>query len=279
MRLLKWLPVCLVSGYVIVACGGESFTAGSSGGGNGTAGGASAAGGASGGAQTNGGTRASGGAPTAGSPSSGGSASGGALGSGGALTSGGTKAAGGSAAGGHPNAGGTKATGGTSGAGGQTFDSCSSSGECTLVPAACCGACNPQLSDYVALNSSQVNAYLSQRACTDIACAPCPAPLPQADASGNFGALCVSGRCQAFDVRSSPLSRCEKSTDCALRMGVSCCEGCGGGLAAVSTQLDLQKQLCGDGGFACPACAPIYPAAASAQCGTDGHCAVSWLTQ
>jgi hypothetical protein len=175
------------------------------------------------------------------------------------------------------------ATGGNTSTGGQaSYDACTQSSQCTLVAASCCGPCEPsQLSDYVAINSSRSSDYLANRACTDVLCAPCLAPTPETNQSGNYGARCVSGHCQAFDVRNTELSACESVADCALRFGVSCCEGCGGGLAAVSNQANLQQALCGDssgtgGPVACPTCAPVYPSNAKPGCSATGHCAVTW---
>jgi hypothetical protein len=210
--------------------------------------------------------------------------SGGSSGQGGASTggshSGGVVSTGGSSSGGVRTSGGTNHSGGS--AGQKNFDACSASSQCTLVDASCCGACEPsKLSDYVAINSARSTQYFASRPCLDVLCSPCPQPPPETTTRGNFGARCVSGRCQAFDVRTSELSICERASDCALRVGMACCEGCIGGLAAVSTKVDLQTALCGDSSgsgapIACPACAPLLPDNASASCDASLHCAVTW---
>ncbi|MEZ4219612.1 MAG: pentapeptide repeat-containing protein [Polyangiaceae bacterium] len=168
--------------------------------------------------------------------------------------------------------GGTAGGGGIAGAGGQLSCGpdakiCSDNSECVLTTQDCCLCGVPELSDFQAVNQK----YTAECSCGGPICDCAVAPNP------NLGATCQAGSCEGFDVRKSdPMSGCTKDEDCTLRMGVSCCEGCGSNdwdLVAVNNSGALQKAVCPSGPVGCPACAPIYPDNKKAAC-IQQHCAV-----
>lgn len=138
----------------------------------------------------------------------------------------------------------------------------------------CCGPCNIQRPDQLVAVNAKYATFAAPH-CLLLDCAYCP----PSDEIGNFGARCNEGTCEVYDVRKSDLSACEVDADCRLRLGLGCCESCGGSAwVAVSTDHErVHKELCGDMDVACPACEPIYPEDLGARCGSDGHCYVASL--
>jgi hypothetical protein len=178
--------------------------------------------------------------------------------------------------GGSGNGGGSGGAGGTGGTGGTApaFEACSGPGQCTLVNRECCAQCvEPDLSQRVAIHEDYVDEWSSQNCPMPTACPDC---IPAAENPDLF-AYCDSGKCVAANVTQHALSDCATSADCALRYGMSCCEGCAGGaegLVAVSASAVGQiYELACDPLESCPACAPMYPPEYKAEC-VAGHCAV-----
>src|SRR5262249_25102624 len=122
-----------------------------------------------------------------------------------------------------PVDGGGGGSSGAGGTGGVDFAACGPSDRCVVAFTGCCGYFGPpQLSDFAAINSSQVGPYHA---------ATCPVPIacPRCAGSPNLyiGARCLNGRCALFDTRETPaFSACARDTDCRLRKGLECCE-CG----------------------------------------------------
>jgi hypothetical protein len=179
---------------------------------------------------------------------------------------------GGSGTGGTAGVGGGAGVGGTAGSGGQQScgpeaKTCSENTECVLATKDCCLCGMPELTDFQAVNQK----YSAQCSCGGPECDCASAPNP------NLGATCRAGNCEGFDVRKSEaLSGCTTDDDCTLRMGVSCCEGCGSNewdLIAVNKSGALTKAVCPSGPVGCPACAPVYPDDKKAAC-IQKRCAV-----
>jgi hypothetical protein len=214
-----------------------------------------------------------------GTPGSGGSAhsggsspDGGWTGSGGAANTGGWGAAGGSS------------MGGSAGTAGVDPTACTASAECTLVPVSCCGGqCEPtMLASFVAVNQNEAHVYTDKCALVDCMPAPCAYVPPEKRNRPYFASLCQAGHCQAVDIRTTSITECVTDLDCRLRVGVSCCEGCGAtvdNVIALSAKANLWQTFCGQGDIGCPACMPIMPAYLYAGCepapaGSPGRCRV-----
>jgi hypothetical protein len=91
---------------------------------------------------------------------------------------------------------------------------------------------------------------------------------------------CVRNQCVVSDIRTSPVTACKQQTDCRLRNGTQCCEGCAGFDQYVSVRNDgsFEKQACSGGPIGCPACLPQPPANVVSYCNDQtGHCEVSYL--
>jgi hypothetical protein len=188
---------------------------------------------------------------------------------------------GGSGASGASGGGGNGASGGGTGAS-SAFDDCAGPGECVLAYDTCCGTCgDATLDDLAAINEDQRAAY------QDALCGDPPPPCP--GCAGNIPselfAYCDAGTCRAADARDHALSACTESSECTLRWGLDCCEGCGGGaqppyfgLVALSLAgaAELPGLVCGSDDIGCPECEPIYPPDADAVC-DRGHCTVIFL--
>lgn len=170
--------------------------------------------------------------------------------------------------------------GASSGGATQTSDwsACTSRDACVLEPAGPCGVgCEPiPLSAYVALNRANVDAYRQSQPpapCVGMVCSE----LANSDIqSQNFYAQCVGGRCRAFDVRTTELSRCEADSDCRLRAGTTCC-GCGDEhLIAYASQANVEAVFCApQSGCAADCVPPPLPRFVAAWC-TAGQCVVHY---
>jgi hypothetical protein len=128
----------------------------------------------------------------------------------------------------------------------------------------------PEITDFVAMNQ----AHAQKCTCAGPACGCATSINP------NLAATCDAsiGQCIAWDIRTTDAySSCSVDTDCRLRMGLGCCEGCSAdtwGLVAIRVDavLALESAVCAPG-MACPECEPIYPPEAKALC-ISGHCQV-----
>src|SRR5262249_14612110 len=96
---------------------------------------------------------------------------------------------------------------------------CTGPGECVLATSDCCLCGQPELGDYVAMSSDKAAACT----CTGPACGCATMDNP------NRAATCEDGTCAAWDVRKEDAySACKTPDDCRLRLGLACCEPCGG---------------------------------------------------
>ncbi|HMJ10721.1 MAG TPA: BPTI/Kunitz domain-containing protein [Polyangiaceae bacterium] len=156
------------------------------------------------------------------------------------------------------------------------LDRCRQPYECTVAARGCCGDCGDGTAEsFVGLNRANLSAYVKARGCTGVACGPCPPIEVTARTTPYFAATCEAGSCQVVDTRRTSVTECTTDSDCTLRMGMNCCESCGGdNLAAVNKRADLNALLCGEGFGACPPCVPVYPEGFGAIC-NSGRCAVA----
>jgi hypothetical protein len=143
--------------------------------------------------------------------------------------------------------------------------------ECVVTAARCCGGnMPPTLGDLTAVNMQRLEEFSAP--CQLVDCASTIGPIP-----AHFGATCSSGHCQVFDVRATEFTDCEESSECYLRSGLGCCEGCSAdarGFVAVRVEhAGLNELICGGGDIACDACVPIPPGDIAAQC-VEGACTV-----
>ena len=134
--------------------------------------------------------------------------------------------------------------------------------DCVLEAAGCCGACGAgAVENYVALNLRRVEDYYSTQGCNGLLCGPCPEPLPYGEVPP-FVATCESGRCQVVELLEAGVFTCERDSDCRLRHGLGCCEGCGGDvsrLVSVGDETKLLELVCPSEGPGCPDCGQINP--------------------
>ncbi|XYH96550.1 BPTI/Kunitz domain-containing protein [Sorangium sp. So ce1128] len=153
------------------------------------------------------------------------------------------------------------------------MDTCEAPGDCVLVSPRCCGACDPvDARAFVAVHRATAEDYQESTGCGDVACAPCPEVGEAERTSQYFTATCDGGRCVVLDVRESPLTQCTDDSECVLRDGVGCCEGCDGtGIVALDQSADIRGLVCPDDFGACPPCAPVYPPGMTAVC-SEGRC-------
>jgi hypothetical protein len=155
------------------------------------------------------------------------------------------------------------------------FDVCSSPADCVLASPGCCAACDPvDRTAVVALNGRYLADYTSIIGCAGVACAPCPEVSEEQKSRQNFVATCQLGRCIAIDIRTTDVTKCQSATDCSLRDGADCCEGCDGtGIVSIASLDDLRSLTCGDMPT-CPGCVTRIPPDLVPGC-EDGRCAVA----
>ena len=257
---------CVVALVVSSACGGNTFTSGDG----------NLAG--SGGSKADGGAGTGGAAGKAGAGGSGGAASGTGGSSGAAGMTGGGGGAGG--AGGIAGAGGAAGmTGGAGGAGGSTdWTACDGPGQCVAALKSCCASCSaPTVDQFAGVNAMFASDFHSLQCSTPVACPNCAGIE-----NPNIAARCVSGKCEAFDVRKVPeFSACDAQNTCQLRLGLGCCVcGAGGG---ASSQPWVAVSGSGEGALtqaecapntACADCLPVPPDNLLAAC-MSGVCQVT----
>ncbi|GMV13859.1 MAG: hypothetical protein AMXMBFR56_20830 [Polyangiaceae bacterium] len=177
--------------------------------------------------------------------------------------------------------GGSSGTGAVSGSGGAlggsgggdachdpTLKTCNGPGQCVLATSDCCLCGVPELTDYVAMNQASAGQCNCQGPICDCAMMMNP----------NLAASCESGQCAAWDVRlREDYAGCKLDSDCSLRDGLGCCEGCGPiaeQLVAVRTDSEaaLKQAMC-EPNSACSKCMIQYPPNATALCNA-GRCQV-----
>jgi hypothetical protein len=155
------------------------------------------------------------------------------------------------------------------------MDSCMVPTDCALIAPGCCGGCEP-LNDRSFISVNQPSYSFFAAKCAGVSCAACP-PLPAGVyATGRyFVPGCENGECTVVDIRQTPLTECQTSDDCYLRMGAHCCELCGGeGVVALNRRASLSPLICGSTPVACPTCASIIPPGFTASCNA-GRCVVN----
>ena len=153
--------------------------------------------------------------------------------------------------------------------------SCTEESVCVLSSPGCCGGCEPVArTDLIAVNAQWLDEYRAATCNQGVACGAC-ADYEGAPERPWYGAKCEAGHCVVFDARVA--ATCTDSSQCRLRNGVGCCEGCGAtsaqDLVAISSLETLEAEACSSAETGCPACDPQYPPGAEAVC-VEGLCAV-----
>jgi len=150
---------------------------------------------------------------------------------------------------------------------------CTTGDDCVVIPSSCCGSCGAATpTDMVAVRKDKVSAARAAR-CTGVGCPAC-----FMEQSANLQARCVSGKCQAFDVRADAVSACSGPNDCKLRMA-ECCE-CGGThvIAIASSKEAAYTSAVCPASPSCAKCAPTYPMFTVAVCDAKtSHCSVEMI--
>lgn len=162
--------------------------------------------------------------------------------------------------------------------GSPNYDACQEAADCVVTTTGCCGICDgPEINvrDLIAHNRAFAGQVSTCGADGDVACAPCPVPLPGQGSLKYFVPDCVQGQCAVVDLRTSEYTACETAQDCRLRNGTSCCETCGATSEVVAVRNDgsFEKLVCGSEPMPCLACEPVPPPNAAAAC-LEGHCSV-----
>jgi hypothetical protein len=174
----------------------------------------------------------------------------------------------------------TGAGGAAGGQGGSDWGACQPTDACVLEPVAACGpGCEPvPLSAFVGVNQRSLQTYFQSHPQAKCMNPMCPTPMPGQANVPNYLAMCVAGRCQPIDIRTSELSQCKVDTDCYVRGGTSCCLTCGEAVAFSHLGF-VENAVCASGPVACPAiaCAPS-PYVPRAYCDPSGHCALQYAS-
>jgi hypothetical protein len=141
-------------------------------------------------------------------------------------------------------------------------DACGSDFDCVVVDTACCASCEPvSQSSLIAVNALRAGDYRDP--CPPVACAPCPPVDELLTTRQYFVPFCSAGKCVVRDIRGSEYTSCSVGSDCVLRDGAECCEGCDGrGLVALNRSGG--GRTCDNAG--CDACTPIIPVEYRALC-------------
>jgi len=153
------------------------------------------------------------------------------------------------------------------------FDACTAPTDCVLVLAGCCGGCeSADESEFVAINRLNTEPFGPH---CQVDCAECPDVSETELRKQYFVPTCTSGQCTVVDIRTTPITECEQSSDCALRHGASCCESCeAGGIVAYNPDEfpSLSALTCGEEDTGCPDCEPPeIPSEYSVSCNA-GRC-------
>jgi hypothetical protein len=120
----------------------------------------------------------------------------------------------------------------------------------------------------VAINQAYAPKYTDTHCGSVGVCAPC-IPVEENEQTGKYlKPVCRYAHCTLIDVRESPLSECQKTSDCMLRDGAACCPECDGyGWVPLNRAADL----CGGVPVACDACASPLPSDWDTVC-LSGRC-------
>ncbi|HEY0465430.1 MAG TPA: BPTI/Kunitz domain-containing protein [Polyangiaceae bacterium] len=149
------------------------------------------------------------------------------------------------------------------------WDACIADSNCTLISAKCCGGCEPVASDeLVAINFAHSPMNMSSQQCPEQTCAPC-APVAENEQTWKyFKPVCRNARCTLIDVRESPLTECQQTSDCMLRDGAECCPQCDG---SGWVPVNRTAEMCGGAPTACDNCTSPLPPDCDAVC-LAGRC-------
>jgi len=155
------------------------------------------------------------------------------------------------------------------------FDECVSPSQCMLASTSCCGACgDADMRAFVAINVLHYSDYGLAQNC-QVICEACPDIDELLLTSQYFAPTCRSGECTVVDIRESSVTQCSDASECSLRDGAACCQGCdAAGIVAVRNDSSLFDLVCGGGDVGCPACASQIPPDLKADC-ISGRCAVT----
>jgi len=163
--------------------------------------------------------------------------------------------------------------------GAPNYDACKAPTDCVVASVGCCGVCDgPDVSrrDLIAYNR-QYQGQVSTCDAGDVACGACPEPVPGQGTLMYFVPNCVQGQCVVEDIRTSPVTACEDASECRLRNGTGCCEGCGGeSVVSVRNDGSFEELVCGGVPQPCPACIALPPDDRVAVC-TEGRCGIEYL--
>ncbi len=170
------------------------------------------------------------------------------------------------AAGGNGTAIGDGGTAGDAAAGGQASGgvrsatpsetACGKNSECVLARTRCC-QCNVfDLTEGVALHRDHRSSY-ERATCGETA--TCPPCTPSSRTS--LLAACEAGHCIGVDLVESPITACNTSADCKMRVNRCCgCDGVSGPLIAIASAADAAwESLRCDPDAACAECAESIP--------------------
>ena len=155
-------------------------------------------------------------------------------------------------------------------AGGAAY--CETSLDCAPISTGCCSCSAASIVTVVGVNRANLG-IVGATKCATVDCDPCTVD----PAFAWFGASCRENHCVAWDSRNADLTACTSASECRLRLGLGCCEGCFGGAdALVAVNASREKAwLCPDLPEPCPVCpgGPAYPGFAFAAC-ANGRCAL-----
>lgn len=156
------------------------------------------------------------------------------------------------------------------------LDECQVHSDCTLTSPGCCAGCEPvDERMLVAVNRHRTVEFAELHGCSGVACGPCPEVDELERTSQNFVPICRAGQCTVLDIRTTTATECEDASDCRLRDGATCCEGCDGqGLVAHDVNASLEPLVCDDEFPGCLACIPPIPEEYFATC-VSGRCRVA----
>jgi hypothetical protein len=149
------------------------------------------------------------------------------------------------------------------------FSACVNDSNCSLVSANCCGPCEPFRNESViTINQAHVATYTNAHCASVGVCAPCM-PVAENEQTGKYlKPVCRNTHCTLIDVRESPLSECQKTSDCALRDGAGCCPECDG---SGWVPLNKAADVCGGAPTICNLCTSLLPVDWDTVC-LSGRC-------
>jgi hypothetical protein len=148
---------------------------------------------------------------------------------------------------------------------------CDDAADCAVHFVGCCAGCEPVDPEVVvAINRERTDTL---ETCGAV-CGECDT-VSETERTGEYYIpACARRSCYVGDLRTSPDSICAEDSDCILREGSKCCEGCDGeGFVAVSS-LNWLDEVC-EYAPPCDACVGEIPPNIAARCDQQsGHCSV-----